>query len=123
MSRRIPSLAVLAAGYVAGAVPFANIAARRRAGIDLRSHGTGTVSGTGLYEVAGFAPLAAFGVLEVAKGAVGPLLAGRHRPGLAAVQPVHAAHAMVVSVHGRASQAGLEILRAGGNAACSVAAA
>jgi len=85
VSRRIPSLAVLAAGYVAGAVPFANIAARRRAGIDLRSHGTGTVSGTGLYEVAGFAPLAAFGVLEVAKGAVGPLLAGRRRPGLAAV--------------------------------------
>ena len=85
MSRRLPPLAVLAAGYVAGAVPFSNIAARRRAGVDLRSHGPGTVSGTGLYEVAGFAPLAAFGVLEVAKGAVGPLLAGRQRAGLAAV--------------------------------------
>ncbi|HLK34373.1 MAG TPA: gamma-glutamyltransferase [Terriglobales bacterium] len=34
----------------------------------------------------------------------------------AAMQPVHAAHAMVVSVHGLASQAGVDILRQGGNA-------
>jgi glycerol-3-phosphate acyltransferase PlsY len=47
--------------------------------------GNGTVSGTSLYHVAGFAPLALAGVLDVAKGAVGPLLAGRHRPLLAAV--------------------------------------
>jgi glycerol-3-phosphate acyltransferase PlsY len=52
--------------------------------VDLRSVGTGTVSGTALHEVAGFGPLAAAGVLEVAKGAVGPLLAGRERPVLAA---------------------------------------
>jgi glycerol-3-phosphate acyltransferase PlsY len=43
------------------------------------------VSGTNLYEVTGFGPLAAVGVLEVAKGAVGPLLAGRDRPELAAL--------------------------------------
>ena len=38
-----------------------------------------------LHEVAGFGPLAVAGVLEVAKGSVGPLLAGRDRPALAAV--------------------------------------
>ncbi len=42
------------------------------------------MSGTSLHEVAGFGPLAAFGVLEVAKGSVGPLLAGPDRPVLAA---------------------------------------
>jgi gamma-glutamyltranspeptidase/glutathione hydrolase len=36
--------------------------------------------------------------------------------GLAATRPVHAQHAMVVSVHDLASQAGVEVLRAGGNA-------
>ena len=43
------------------------------------------MSGTALYRVAGFTPLAVAGVLDVAKGAVGPLLAGRDRPVLAAV--------------------------------------
>ena len=34
----------------------------------------------------------------------------------ASTQPVHAQHAMVVSVHGIASQVGVDIMRAGGNA-------
>src|SRR3954467_14782491 len=34
----------------------------------------------------------------------------------ASTQPVHAQHAMVVSVHGIASQIGLDIMRSGGNA-------
>jgi glycerol-3-phosphate acyltransferase PlsY len=83
--RRVPSALVLAAAFGAGSVPFANIAARRWRNVDLRSVGTGTVSGTGLYSVAGFGPLAIAGVCEVAKGSVGPLLAGRDRPKLAAV--------------------------------------
>jgi glycerol-3-phosphate acyltransferase PlsY len=70
--------------FLAAAVPFSNLAARRTRGVDLRRVGTGTVSGTGLYEVAGFGPLAAAGILEVAKGAVGPLLAGRDNPTAAA---------------------------------------
>lgn len=37
-------------------------------------------------------------------------------PGWASTQPVHAPHAIVVSVHELASQAGVEIMRAGGNA-------
>ena len=76
---------VLAAAFIAGSVPFSNIAARRRAGVDLRSVGSGTVSGTSLYHVAGFGPLAAAGVCDVAKGAVGPILAGPNRPVLAAI--------------------------------------
>jgi glycerol-3-phosphate acyltransferase PlsY len=71
--------------FVAGAVPFSNLAAKWRSGIDLRDVGSGTVSGSGLYRVAGFGTLAVAGVAEVAKGAVGPLLAGKDRPVLAAV--------------------------------------
>lgn len=78
-------LGAVAAGYLVGSIPFSNIAARRVAGVDLRTSGTGTVSGTGLYRVAGFGPLAAAGILEVAKGALGPALAGRSRPRAAAL--------------------------------------
>jgi glycerol-3-phosphate acyltransferase PlsY len=77
--------AAVAAGWLAGSVPFSNIAARRKTGVDLRSVGSGTVSGTGLYEVAGFGPLAVAGALDVAKGAVGPLLAPKQRPGAVAL--------------------------------------
>jgi len=77
-------LAVVVA-YAAGALPFSNWAARRRGGPDLRTVGSGTVSGTSLYRVAGFKPLAVAGVLEIAKGAVGPALAGRDHPALMAV--------------------------------------
>ncbi|MHB8467672.1 MAG: glycerol-3-phosphate acyltransferase [Acidimicrobiales bacterium] len=76
---------IVAASYVIGGVPFANLAARKTRGIDLRDVGTGTVSGTSLYRVAGFGPLAVAGVLEVAKGAPGVLAAGRRRPALAAL--------------------------------------
>lgn len=79
------AVVVLVVAYVVGAVPFSNIAARRARGVDLRTVGSGTVSGTSLYRVAGFVPLALAGVCDVAKGAVGPLLAGTGRPGLAAV--------------------------------------
>lgn len=82
--RPVPAPLVLAAAYLAGAVPFSGLAARWRAGTDLRDVDNGTVSGTGLYTVAGFGPLAVAGSLDVAKGALGPLLAGRERPYLAA---------------------------------------
>jgi glycerol-3-phosphate acyltransferase PlsY len=79
-----PPAVVLASSYLAGAMPFSNLTARRTRGVDLRDVGNGTVSGTALYQVAGFGPLALGGVLDVAKGAVGPVLAGRDRPLLAA---------------------------------------
>ena len=85
---------MLAVSLAAGSIPFANIAARRARGVDLRRVGTGTVSGTSLYRIAGFGPLAAAGVFEVGKGAVGPLLAGRDRPVLQA-----AAAGVSVSAH------------------------
>jgi acyl phosphate:glycerol-3-phosphate acyltransferase len=61
------------------------LAARLVAGVDLRDRGTGTVSGSGLYDVAGFGPLAVAGSLDLAKGAVGPWLAGPQRPVLRAL--------------------------------------
>lgn len=76
---------VVALSYLAGSIPFSNLMARRRAATDLRDVGTGTVSGSGLYEVAGFGALAVAGMADVAKGAVGPWLAGPDRPVLAAL--------------------------------------
>lgn len=81
---RLPAMAVLAVSFAIGGVPFANIASTRLAGTDLRRVDSGTVSGSALFKVAGFWPLAVIGPLEVAKGAVGPLLAGPGRPTLAA---------------------------------------
>ena len=78
-------MAVLAVSFAAGSIPSSQVAARMKAGADLRTVGTGTVSGTSLYRVAGFMPLAVSGVADIAKAMVGPLLAGRNRPGLAAV--------------------------------------
>lgn len=75
---------VAAGAYLAGSIPFSGTLAKRLRGVDLREFGTGTVSGTGLYRVAGLGPLLVGGILDVAKGTVGPLLAGRDRPMLAA---------------------------------------
>ena len=79
------AVAVVVLAYLAGAVPFSNLVARRIRNVDLRGVGEGTVSGTSLYHVAGFGPLAFAGVLEVAKGALGPALAGHDHPVVAAV--------------------------------------
>jgi glycerol-3-phosphate acyltransferase PlsY len=80
---------MLAAGvcvlsFFAGAVPFSNLVARWRRGVDLRATGTGTVSGTALFRVAGFPALAGAGICDVAKGALGPLLL-LHHPVLAGI--------------------------------------
>jgi acyl phosphate:glycerol-3-phosphate acyltransferase len=82
---RMGRLRVLAVSFLAGAIPSSNIAARVRSAVDLRDVGSGTVSGTGLFEVAGFGPLAVAGIADIAKATVGPLLAGKHRSNLAAV--------------------------------------
>ena len=67
---------VLVVAFVAGSIPFSNLAARLTRGVDLRTVGTGTVSGTSLFRVSGFPALAVAGVLDVGKGALGPALAG-----------------------------------------------
>ena len=79
------SPASIALGFAAGSVPFSNLVAKRRAGVDLRNVGSGTVSGSGLYEVAGAGPLVIVGLFELAKGAIAPLLAGRRHPFTAAL--------------------------------------
>jgi glycerol-3-phosphate acyltransferase PlsY len=75
---------ILLLSFFVGSVPTANLFARATRGVDLREVGSGTVSGTSLYRVAGFLPLAAAGLLDIGKGALGPLLAGTDRPVLAA---------------------------------------
>jgi acyl phosphate:glycerol-3-phosphate acyltransferase len=90
-------VAVVAVAYLAGATPWSQILARRR-GVDLRYVDGGTVSGTALYRVAGFAPLAVAGCLDVAKGAVGPVLASR--TGARRGRPLLAAAASAAAVVG-----------------------
>jgi acyl phosphate:glycerol-3-phosphate acyltransferase len=77
--------AVVAVSFAAGSIPSSQIAARAKAGVDLRTVGSGTVSGTSLFRVTGFVPLAVSGIADIAKATVGPLLAGRDRPVLGAV--------------------------------------
>jgi glycerol-3-phosphate acyltransferase PlsY len=82
----VQAAAILVVSFAAGAIPFSYFAGRRARGVDLRRVGTGTVSGSALYRVAGFGPMAAAGVLDVAKGAAGPALAtAAGHPALAAV--------------------------------------
>jgi glycerol-3-phosphate acyltransferase PlsY len=80
----VRTIVVLAVAFLAGSIPNSQIAAWWRAGVDLRTVGSGTVSGTSLYRVAGFVPLALAGIADIAKATVGPLIAGRDRPVLAA---------------------------------------
>lgn len=81
----VPAAVVLGAAYAAGSIPFSHLVARRTRGVDLRTVGSGTVSGTGVFRNAGFAAGMVAGIADLLKGAVGPALAGPHRPGLAAV--------------------------------------
>ncbi len=79
------AVVIVVVSFFVASVPFSNIAAHVTRGTDLRDVGHGTVSGSSLYRVAGFTPLAIAGVLDVAKGAVGPLLATSAHPALRAV--------------------------------------
>ncbi len=67
---------VVIVSFALGAIPFSNLLAQSVAGTDLRSVGSGTVSGTALYRVAGFTPLAIGGLMDVAKAVPGVLAAG-----------------------------------------------
>lgn len=74
------AVVLVVAAYLLGTIPFSNLFARALRGVDLRDAQSGTVSGTALYRVAGFVPLAIAGSLDVAKGAAAALAAGA-RPG------------------------------------------
>jgi len=82
MSQEWFNSTVISAGiisYLLGSTPFSNIVAHFRAGIDLRTVGTGTVTPRNLYDAAGVLPAALAVIFEVAKGVAGPLLVV-HRP-------------------------------------------
>lgn len=66
---------ILAAAYLAGAIPVSYIVARLTRGVDLRQVSSGTASPSNLYHVAGIWPTIAAGLAEVGKGAIGPALA------------------------------------------------
>ncbi|NES28112.1 glycerol-3-phosphate acyltransferase [Micromonospora terminaliae] len=85
MADHVWDFAVLVLAYLVGAVPFSNLVAHRYAGLDLRHAGTGTTTPANLHRTAGLRPAVLAGVLEVAKGMVGPALIGPDRPLLAAV--------------------------------------
>jgi glycerol-3-phosphate acyltransferase PlsY len=70
-------LAKLGAAFVVGAVPVAQLVARRTTGKDLRRLGTGTVSATNVYQAGGVRPFAAASLLDVGKGALVAALVGR----------------------------------------------
>ncbi len=80
----VQTAGVLLGAYLVGSIPFSFVAARLTRGVDLRRVAAGTVSDSALYRVAGAGPVVVAGILDVAKGAVGPLLAGRD-PVLAAL--------------------------------------
>ncbi len=84
VARLRPVLAVVV-GFGFGAVPFSNLMARGRAGVDLRSVGNGTVSGASPVGGGGQRATVVAGLFELAKGAAGPLLAGRSHPVAAAL--------------------------------------
>jgi acyl phosphate:glycerol-3-phosphate acyltransferase len=92
----------LGGAVLVGSIPFAQAVARAAAGADLRRVGTGTVSATNVYRVAGVRAFALACALDVAKGAVAAALAGRRRPvgtALAAASVV-AAHNWSVFLRG-----------------------
>jgi glycerol-3-phosphate acyltransferase PlsY len=82
--RELPPAVVLGAAYLAGSIPFSHLVATRVRGVDLRTVGSGTVSGTGVFRSVGFAAGLGAGIADLLKGAIGPALAGPSRPRLAA---------------------------------------
>ncbi len=71
-----PGARIVIVAFVVGAIPFSILLAESVVATALRSVGSGTVSGTALYRVAGFAPLAFGGIMDVAKATPGVLAAG-----------------------------------------------
>src|SRR5262245_43325019 len=83
-SRAAKTVIKLCSAIVVGSIPFSNIVSRLAVGKDLREVGTGTVSPTNVYRIAGTPPFAVACLLEFSKGAICAMLTRRSQPGLAA---------------------------------------
>jgi glycerol-3-phosphate acyltransferase PlsY len=70
----------LGGSLLLGSIPFSNIVARSVTGHDLRTIGTGTVSPTNVYRVAGSRPFAVACLLDLAKGAMAAVLVKDRHP-------------------------------------------
>jgi acyl phosphate:glycerol-3-phosphate acyltransferase len=79
--------------FLIGAIPFAQLVAKRARGVDLRVVHPESVSATGVFRATGLAPFLVASALDVAKGYIAVRLAGQDRPGV----PVHAG--LVVAGH------------------------
>jgi glycerol-3-phosphate acyltransferase PlsY len=71
----VVAVGIVVLSFLLGSLPTTWLFARRLRHVDLREVGSGTVSGTSLYRVTGFTTLAVAGIIDIVKGAVGPLLA------------------------------------------------
>jgi len=64
------ALVLVVLGFAAGAIPFGVVIARRIAGVDIRTRGSGNIGATNVARVVGLVPGALVLVLDAAKGAL-----------------------------------------------------
>jgi glycerol-3-phosphate acyltransferase PlsY len=69
------TILLVLAGYLLGSIPFAYLAARLAKGIDIRRYGSGTVSGSMIFEHVHRWMVVPVGILDVAKAALPTYLA------------------------------------------------
>jgi glycerol-3-phosphate acyltransferase PlsY len=73
----------LGGALLIGSIPVANIISRATTGQDLRQVGTGTISSSNLYQVAGIGPFAVACLLDIGKGAIVAALVRYRSPAIA----------------------------------------
>jgi glycerol-3-phosphate acyltransferase PlsY len=70
------SSVLIGLGYLLGSIPFGYLIVKERAGVDVRSVGSGNVGATNVLRVSGKGPAAAVLLMDMAKGCF-PVLLGR----------------------------------------------
>ena len=76
--------AVIVAGYLLGSIPIAWLAGRVSAGVDLRDYGSGNTGASNVWQSASRALVIPVGLLQIAQGAAGVLIARAADQGTAA---------------------------------------